>query len=77
MRNKLPRRFQKGDVFDDCIHFVAIIENRSELLLQHKVNLDHRLIVSLAERPDGLRFTDLPRTFDDERFAFGVVFPFK
>ena len=52
-----------------------IVKDSPELLLQHKVDFDDRLIVGLAKCPDGFRLANLPGPFHYQRFPLWVIFP--
>ena len=74
-RNKLKRRIEQRDVFENRIHLKAVIEDLSILYLLYKIYLDNMLIMLGRKKFYGASFPDLASPFHDKRLPIRIAFP--
>ena len=67
--------FHQGDILNDGIYLVAIIEDRTKLLLKDEVDFYDRFIVCPSECSNGISFPDLPGPFHNKRLSIGILLP--
>ena len=75
VRNELPRWLQQRYILNDCVHFISVVKDGAELLLQDEVNLYDRFIVGLSEGTNRNGLPNLSGALDNKGLTLRILFP--